>query len=309
MRRRALLALAFLPFVARGQPARRPYYRIGFVAAAEDRLTREFVEAMKDLGYEEGRHYALVLRAAPEELLALQPDVLVANASSTAAALKAKTATIPIVLAGATDPVAEGLAESLSRPGANLTGMTSYSQALHARLVEFANVLLPGAKRMGFVVNPDHLLAQGYEAVARRAARRVGVEIVAYPVRAGWDLERLGEQLARAQVDALLVSADAALYSLRERLVKAALDVGVPTISALPDFAEPGALATYGHDPAANWRRAASYVDRILKGAKPAELPIEQPTQFELVVNMRTAAGLGIVLPQATLLLSSRRIE
>jgi putative tryptophan/tyrosine transport system substrate-binding protein len=288
MRRRALLALAFLPLLARGQSARRPYYRIGFVAAAEDRLTREFIDGMRDLGYEEGRHYSLLLRTEPDELLALQPDVLVASASSTAAALKAKTATIPIVMAGATD---------------------SATVALHARLVEFAGVLLPGAKRMGFVVNPDHPLAQGYEAVARRAARRANLEIVSFPVRAGWDLERLGEQLAKAQVDALVVSADPALYALRERLVKAALDVGVPTISALPDFVEPGALATYGHDPAANWRRAASYVDRILKGGKPAELPIEQPTQFELVINVRTAKALRISIPQSVLLRADRVVE
>lgn len=287
MRRRALLALAFLPFVARGQPARRPYYRIGFVAAGEERLAREFVEAMRDLGYEEGRHYALVQRAGADELLALQPDVLVAGASG-AAALKAKTATIPIVMAGASD---------------------SATQILHARLVEFARLLLPGAKRMAFVVNPDHPLAQGYETMARRAARRVGVEIIAFPVRAGWDVERLGEQLAKAQADALVVSADPALHALRQRLVKAALDVGVPTISALPDFAEPGALATYGHDPAAGWRRAAGHVDRILKGAQPAELPAEQAAQFELVVNVRTARALRIAIPQSVLLRADRVVE
>src|SRR5688572_18392820 len=109
MRRRALLALAFLPLLARGQSARRPYYRIGFVAANEDRLTREFIDGMRDLGYEEGRHYSLLLRAEPDELVALQPDVLVASASSTAALLKAKTATIPIVMAGASDSATQAL--------------------------------------------------------------------------------------------------------------------------------------------------------------------------------------------------------
>jgi len=212
-------------------------------------------------------------------------------------------------MATAIDPVAEGLADSLARPGGNVTGLTSLSQELHAKLVEFTHLLLPKAKRLAFVVNPDHVLAKSHHAVAARAARSLGIRLVPIEVRAAWDLESLADKVARAQADALIVSADAVLFGLREGLVKAGLAAGVPTISVLSEFAEPGALATYGHDVKANFRRSARYVDRILKGAKPGELPIEQPSQFELVVNLRTAKALRISIPQAVLLRADRVVE
>ena len=312
------LAASALPLAAAAQPARRPYYRIGFLGSS-DALLREFIDGMRDLGYEENRHYSLVSRdyhgdrsrIAPlaDELIALQPDVVVANVSSTAAVLKSKSATLPIVMATAIDPVAEGLAESLVHPGGNVTGLTSLSQELHAKLVEFTHLLMPKAKRIGFVVNPDHVLAKSHQAVAARAARSLGMRLVLIEVRAPWDLESLAERIAKAQADALVVSADAVLFGLREGLVKAGLAAGVPTLSVLSEFAEPGALATYGHDVKANFRRSARYVDRILKGAKPGELPIEQPSQFELVVNLRTAKALRIAIPQAVLLRADRVVE
>jgi len=312
------LAAAAVPLAAAAQPARRPYYRIGFLGGG-DALLREFIDGMRDLGYEEDRHYSLVSRnyhgdrsripALADELIALRPDVVVANVSSTAAVLKSKSATIPIVMATAIDPVAEGLADSLARPGGNVTGLTSLSQELHAKLVEFTHLLLPKAKRLAFVVNPDHVLAKSHHAVAARAARSLGIRLVPIEVRAAWDLESLADKVARAQADALIVSADAVLFGLREGLVKAGLAAGVPTISVLSEFAEPGALATYGHDVKANFRRSARYVDRILKGAKPGELPIEQPSQFELVVNLRTAKALRISIPQAVLLRADRVVE
>jgi putative ABC transport system substrate-binding protein len=312
------LAAAVASPISGQQPARRPYYRIGFIGGG-DALRREFVEGMQELGYEEGRHYSLLAReyqndrskiaALADELIALQPDVLVASVSSAAAVVKSRTATIPIVMATAIDPVAEGLAQSLVRPGGNVTGLTSLSQALHAKLVEFTHVLLPRAKRIAFVVNPDHVLVKSHQATAGRAARSLGLELVALPVRAAWDLHGLPEKLAKAQADVLVVSADAVLFGLREGLVKAGLAAGVPTISVLSEFVEPGALATYGPDLKANFRGAARYVDRILKGARPGELPIEQPTQFELVINVRTAKALRITIPQAVLLRADRVVE
>ena len=212
-------------------------------------------------------------------------------------------------MATAIDPVAEGLAESLVRPGGNVTGLTSLSQELHAKLVEFTHLLLPKAKRLAFVVNPDHALARSHQAVAARAARSLGIRLAPIEVRAARDLESLADRIVKAQADALVVSADAVLSGLREGLVKAGLAAGVPTVSVLAEFAEPGALATYGHDLKANFRRSARYVDHILKGAKPAELPIEQPTQFELVVNLRTAKALRIAIPQAVLLRADRVVE
>lgn len=312
------LAAAAVPLAAAAQPARRPYYRIGLLGGG-DALRREFIDGMRDLGYEENRHYSLVSRdyhgdrskipALADELIALRPDVVVANVSSAAAVLKAKSATLPIVMATAIDPVAEGLAESLVRPGGNVTGLTSLSQELHAKLVEFTHLLLPKAKRLAFVANPDHALARSHQAVAARAARSLGIRLVPVEVRAARDLESLADRIAKAQADALVVSADAVLFGLREGLVKAGLAAGVPTVSVLAEFAEPGALATYGHDLKANFRRSARYVDHILKGAKPAELPIEQPTQFELVVNLRIAKALRISIPQTVLLRADRVVE
>lgn len=312
------LAAAALPLEAAAQPARRPYYRIGFLGGG-DALRREFIDGMRDLGYEENRHYSLVSRdydgdrakigPLADELIALRPDVVVANVSSTAAVLKSKSASIPIVMATAMDPVAEGLADSLARPGGNVTGITSLSQEVHAKLVEFTHLLLPKARRIAFVVNPGHALARSHYAVAARSARSLGIRLVPLEVRAAWDLEPLPERIAKAQAEALIVSADAVLFGLREGLVKAGLAAGVPTISVLSEFAEPGALATYGHDLRANFRGAARYVDRILKGAKPGELPIEQPGQFELVVNLRTAKALRISIPQAVLLRADRVVE
>ena len=312
----ALAATAF-PSLLPAQPARRPYYRIGFIGGG-DALRHEFVEGMRELGYEEGRHYSLVARdfsdrskiaALADELIVLQPDVLVASVSSAAAVVKSRTATIPIVMATGIDPVAEGLAESLVRPGGNVTGLTSLSQELHAKLVEFAHVLMPKAHRLAFVVNPDHVLAKSHQAVAARAAKSLGMQLVPLEVRAARELEPLADKIVKAQADALIVSADAILFGLREGLVKAGLSAGVPTVSVLAEFAQAGALATYGHDLKANFRRAAHYVDRILKGANPAELPIEQPTQFELVVNLRTAKALRISIPQAVLLRADRVVE
>lgn len=313
----ALAASGFTSLLLAQQPVRRPYYRIGFIGGG-DALRHEFVEGMRELGYEEGRHYSLVARdfrdrskiaALADELIVLQPDVLVASVSSAAVVVKSRTATIPIVMVTGIDPVAEGLAESLVRPGGNVTGLTSLSQEVHAKLVEFAHVLMPKAHRLAFVVNPDHVLAKSHQAVAARAARSLGLRLVPLEVRAARELEPLADKIVKAQADALIVSADAILFALREGLVKAGLSAGVPTVSVLAEFAQAGALATYGHDLKANFRRAARYVDRILKGASPAELPIEQPTQFELVVNLRTARALRIPIPQAVLLRADRVVE
>jgi putative tryptophan/tyrosine transport system substrate-binding protein len=302
----------------RAQQARGPY-RIGFIHAADDRLGREFLEGMRELGYEEGRHYVLIARfydrnraripSIADELIALRSDVIVTDTSGTAAFVKARTETIPIVMVSGIDPVGDGLAQSLAHPGGNVTGMTSLGEDQHARLVEVLHLLMPKARRIAFAVNPDRALAASYQAVATRAARSLGLELVPVVLRARWDVEALAEKLAALQADALVVSADAMLFGLREEIVQAGLAAGVPTLSLLPDFAQPGALATYGPDLAGNFRGAARYVDLILRGAKPAELPIGQPKQLELVLNVRTAKALRISIPQAVLLRADRVVE
>ena len=316
-------ALAAGPLSAVGQQGR--VHRVGFMIAgsAESadarRFLREFTEGMRELGYEAGRNYRLDVRyygndrgriaVLADQLVALKPDVLVANVSSTASILKDRTSEIPIVMASAIDPVGEGLAATLARPGGTVTGMTSLSQELHGKLVELSRQMMPRLKRLGFLVNPGQLLAKSHEAVAARAAKALGLDLVHFEVRHARDVDRLADQLSAAQADALVVAADLLLFNLREHIVAAALGAGVPTIAVLPDFARRGALATYGPDVAANYRGAARYVDKILKGAKPANLPIEPPTQFELVLNMRTALALHITIPKEVLLRADRVIE
>ena len=313
----SMAGLALSP-VLRAQQA-RGRYRIGFVHAADDRLGREFLEGMRELGYEEGRHYVLLARyyegnraripSIADELIALRPEVIVADTAGTAAFIKARTASIPIVMASGIDPVGDGLAHSLSRPGGNVTGLASLGEEQHAKVLEVLQLLMPKARRIAFAVNPDRALAASWQSAATRAARSLGMELVPVVLRARWDVETLTERLASMRADALVVSADGMLFGLREELVKAGLAAGVPTLSLLPEFAPPGALATYGPDLAANFRGAARYVERILKGASPAELPIEQPRQLELVLNVRTAKALRIAIPQAVLLRADRVVE
>ena len=190
-----------------------------------------------------------------------------------------------------------------------MTGLASLGPDDYAKLVEFAHVLMPRARRIAFAINPDHAQARPSQARASRAARALGLELVPVTVRARWDLETLPERLAAMQADALLVSAEPLLLRLREDLVKAALAAGVPTLSPLAEFAPPGAIATYGPGAAAGFRGAARYVERILKGTPPGELPIGTPAQLELVLNVRTAKALRIPIPQAILLRADRVVE
>ena len=315
----AVLALAAAPVHA------QKAHRVGLVIAGQStgpdarRFLRAFTEGMRELGYDEPRNLVLDVRyyggdrnriaVLADSLIASNPDVLVADVSRTAAVIRDRTETIPIVVASGLDPVGEGLAASLERPGANVTGLTSLSQAMHAQLIELAHGLLPRAKRIAFLVNPGHAAAKSHEEVARRSAKAHGLELDRLELRAAAGLDDFGERLAAAQVQALVVSADVLLFSLRERIVRAATRAGVPTLGVLPQFALRGALAAYGPDVAANFRAAARYVDRILKGAKPGELPMEPPKQFELVLNMKVANAFRITVPKAVLLRADRVIE
>ena len=327
-RRAALLATAAvllssaLPLSA--QRAGR-IYRVGFVMGgtpeSEDarRFSRAFLEGMKERGYEEGRNFVLAMRhygidrqkLAPlaDELIAWEPDVLVANVSSTAAVLQKRTATIPIVMVTSLDVVGEGLVASLARPGGNITGMTSLGDAMDAKLVELIRELLPRAKRFALLVNPAQALSKSREAAAAQAAKALALEMVPLHLNGGADVARFAKRLSAERVDALLVATDAVLFGLRDKVVLAALEARLPVVALLPEFIASGAVATLGYDLAANYRGAARYVDRILKGARPGELPIEQPTQFELVLNLKAAKALGLAVPSSVLVRAGRVIE
>jgi putative ABC transport system substrate-binding protein len=283
------------------------------------RFLRAFMEGMKEHGYEESLNFVLAVRhygsdrakilVLADELIAWKPDVVVANVSSTAAVLQKKTTSIPIVMVTSLDVVGEGLVPSLARPGGNLTGMTSLGQAMDAKLVELIRELLPRAGRFAILVNPGQALSKSRQAAAAQAAKALALEMVTLQVTGASDMEQFAERLSTARADALLIATDAVLFGLRDAVVQAALKTRLPAVALLPEFIASGAVATLGFDMAGNYRAAARYVDRILRGAKPGELPIEQPTQFELVVNLKAAKALGLSIPSPVLVRADRVIE
>jgi putative ABC transport system substrate-binding protein len=323
-RRTALLAaaLAATAFPLYGQRGER-VYRVGLIMGTDNddarRFLRAFTEGMKERGYEQGRNVVIEVRhygsdiaripALVDELIAWNTDVLVANVSSTAAVLKKKTATIPIVMITAIDAVAEGLVASLARPGGNITGMTSLGPAMYAKLVDLARELLPQATRLALVLNPRHSLSKSYEAACAQAAKALGLQMVTLHVTGAPDIRHFAERLSQAHADALVIATDGVLFTLRDQVVETGLKARLPTIALLPEFIASGAVAALGFDMIGNYRAAARYVDRILKGAKPGQLPVEQPTRFELTLNLKTARSLGLVIPQPVLVRADRVIE
>jgi putative ABC transport system substrate-binding protein len=324
VKRRAVLlaaaALASMPLLAQRAGRMR---RVGLIAGGETkdahRFVQAFMEGMKEHGYHEGRDFELAVRsydteranipALADELIAWQADVIVANISSTAAILKKKTSTVPIVMVTAVDAVAEGLVQSLARPGGNITGMTSFGPAQHAKLVELARELLPRARRIALAANPNHALSKSYVEVAAEAAKARGLEMVTLEVRSASELEQFAERLRAARADVLVIATDAVLWRLRDGIVDAGFKARLPAVALLPEFIDAGAVATLGYDITGNYRGAARYVDRIFKGAKPADLPVEQPTQFELALNLKSAKGLGITIPPALIARANRIVE
>ena len=316
----AMFAAAATPLHA--QPAGRAA-RVGVVMGDDSndagRFLQAFKDGMKEHGYEENRNLELAVldygrdrakaAAVADQLIGWTPAVIVANVSSVARIVQERTRTIPIVMVTALDPVGEGLVSSLVRPGGNLTGMASLGQAIDVKLVELVRELVPGARRFALLVNPAQALSRSREEAAAKAAKALALEMAILHVRGAGDISRLGQNLEQERAEALVIATEALLFSLRDELVRAALRARVPSVALLPEFALSGAVASYGHDIAASFHGAARYVARILKGAKPAELPIEQPTRFQLVLNARSARALGLTIPAALLVRADSVIE
>jgi putative ABC transport system substrate-binding protein len=315
-----MFAAAATPLHA--QPAGRAA-RVGVVMGDDSndagRFLQAFKDGMKEHGYEENRNLELAVldygrdrakaAAVADQLIGWTPAVIVANVSSVARIVQERTRTIPIVMVTALDPVGEGLVSSLVRPGGNLTGMASLGQAIDVKLVELVRELVPGARRFALLVNPAQALSRSREEAAAKAAKALALEMAILHVRGAGDISRLGQNLEQERAEALVIATEALLFSLRDELVRAALRARVPSVALLPEFALSGAVASYGHDIAASFHGAARYVARILKGAKPAELPIEQPTRFQLVLNARSARALGLTIPAALLVRADSVIE
>jgi putative ABC transport system substrate-binding protein len=311
-----VLALLAAPLAAEAQQSGR-IWRIGILQTSAPRDEAARVAALEqglaELGYVGGRNILLVNRNAgqqvsrlPElaiELVHSRVDVIVTSVNPATLAAKKATTTIPIVMAVGVEPVAAGLVASLAKPGANVTGLTFDVDAtqLAAKRLEILKELIPSVSRVAVLWNPGYgpglLRLKGTE----EAGRRLGITIVSVQLSEGGDTDRAFAEIRRAPAEAVTVLSDPVIVARRAEIAELAARYRVPAIYALREWVEDGGLISYATSLNDQWRRAARYVDKILKGAKPADLPMEQPSKFELIINMKTAKALGLAIPPAVL--------
>jgi putative ABC transport system substrate-binding protein len=297
------------------QPAKVP--RIGFLAtnlAANPSSHEAFLQGLRDLGYVEGRDVVIEYRdgegkddrlpALAVELAALKVDVIVAAAGTLPAlAAKQATRTVPIVFIAVGDPVTSALVTSLARPGGNLTGLSAVSPELASKWLELLKQAVSRVSRVAFLWQPGALGGADKEVLkeAEVAARALGVRLQFVEARGPADIDRAFSEMTRARTGALAVLSTPMFASERRRLLDLAAKNRLPTMFSFRGYVDAGGLMSYGPNLADLFRRAATYVDKILKGAKPADLPVEQPTKFELVINLKTAKALGLTIPPSLL--------
>ncbi len=281
-----------------------------------DRSTAAFLDGMRALRYRYGEHFVTESRSTggdPErlptlaaELVGLQPDVIIAGGGLPAVALKQATATIPIVMAASVDPVGQGLVQSLARPGGNVTGLSLQSTETIGKRLELLKELVPGAAPVAVLwYRADPLDWQ----VAEAAARSRGWKLLSLELRDVAEIEAAIKAASAARASALLVLGGGVYFAHARRIAEIATSQRLPTMFGLRPLVEAGGLMSHGADLNDIWRRAATYVDKILKGAKPGDLPVEQPTKFELVINLKTARALGVTIPQSLLLRADEVIQ
>jgi putative ABC transport system substrate-binding protein len=311
--RRAFISLlgaaAAWPLATRAQQAAMPV--IGFLSGsslAERRpVLASFRQALAEAGYVEGQNVAIEYRwvegqynrlpAQAADLVRRQVAVLVAGDGPSALAAKAATTTIPIVFSTGIEPVQAGLITSLSRPGGNLTGFNLIAGPLPAKQLGLLHELLPAAGTIALLINPTNANADRDAATVQDAARGIGVQILVTRAVAESDFETMFATLARERADALLVNSDVFFTSRRDQIVALAARHALPVMSAWREFPMAGGLISYGPSLSAAFRQIGVYTGKILKGAKPADLPVVQPTAFELVINLKTAKALAIEVP------------
>ena len=303
------------------QPARVP--RIGWISYGSPplgsslRLEGAVLQALRDLGYVEGKNIAFDVRYAegrperiPElatELVRLKVDAIIAMGGDIARVAKKATGTIPIVMGSSEDPVRAGLVASLAHPGGNVTGVTWLMDELAGKRLELLKEAVPGISRVAILWNPAHLDDELGE--MRRASRALGMQLQSVELLRPGELDGALQAAGRGRPQALVIVPSRLTNFLRGRLADFAGRSRLPMVSGWKEFAEAGGLMTYGPDRLLGSQRVAAYVDKILKGAKPADLPVEQPTRFELVINMKTAKALGITFPPSILIRADQVIQ
>ena len=320
MRRAVLLVLFLLAsaLVVEAQLSGK-VYRIGVLAHDDAAGVQTFRQALRDLGYTEGRNLVIEARydkgnaealpALAAELVKLKVDAILAASSTYVRAAKQATTTIPIVFAVHNDPVGTGDVASLAHPGGNITGTTQMATDLSAKQLGLLKETVPGISRVGVLWNPTTPSHGPALKEIESAARTLGVQLTRLAAAHESELDRAFAAAARDRIEALFVLTSPMIAQHSGRVVSQAMKHRLPTMYAARSFAEAGGLLAYGPDQLDLYRRAAGYVDRILKGAKPANLPVEQPTKFELVVNLKTAKTLGLTIPPSVLLRADQVLE
>jgi putative tryptophan/tyrosine transport system substrate-binding protein len=311
-----LLGGLFSPVAAEAQQATK-VARIGYLATnlAGNPHGREAVrQGLRDLGYVEGRNVVIEYRdaegklerlpALAAELVALKVDVIVTASTAAALAAKQATRTLPIVFAVAADPVTDGLVTSLARPGGNVTGLSLLSPELVGKCQEHLKRAVPGVSRVAVLWQPGtygERTEKDMLKAADVAARALGVRLQVVEARSPADFDRAFSDMTRARAGALTVLGGGMFFGERRRLVALTAKNRLPAVYPQREYVDAGGLMAYGPSLADMYRRAATYVDKILKGAKPGDLPVEQPTKFELVINLKTAKALGLTIPPSVL--------
>ena len=308
--------LVIAPLAAEAQQAAK-VPRIGWLAinfAAGAQLRAAFLQGLSDLGYVEGRSFVIEYRDAegkPErlpalaaELVALKVDALVAPGTLAALAAKRATKTIPIVFPTVGDPVTDGLVTTLARPGGNVTGLSNLSPELVGKCLELLHQAIPGVRRVAILWQPGAVPERTGKDIRKRAevaGQALGIRLQFVEVGGPADFDRAFSDMTRARAGALIVHPFAMFINERKRLVDLPSKIRLPAVYGTRESVDAGGLMSYGPNLADSFRRAATYVDKILKGAKPADLPVEQPTKFELVINLKTAKALGLTIPPSLL--------
>jgi putative tryptophan/tyrosine transport system substrate-binding protein len=325
MRRRTFIMLfgsaaATWPLASHAQPK---IPRIGFMgnstAALEANLVDAFREGLRELGYEEGRNIAIEYRwadgnydefpALVAELIAAKVDAIVTAGTPAALAVKSATTTVPLVMVAVGDPIGTGLVPSLARPGGNLTGLSSIAPDLEGKRLQLLREVTPALSHVAMFINslnPFHVSSMRQ---ANDAAQAMGIKLQLHDIRKSEDLDDAFAAIRKERPDALLILADRVFLHNRERIVDVANEQRLPNVNAYKELVEVGGLMSYGPSYEDMHKRAAIYVDKILKGAKPADLPIEQPSKFTFIVNLKAAKALGVTVPSQLLGLADQLIE
>jgi len=327
MKRREFITLlggaaAAWPLAARAQQAGK-VWRIGFLSAvacsAASGSYASFVQGMRELGYVEGKDFVIEWRSVEgkyerfreiaEEFVRLKVDVFVTGVTAALPALKRATTTIPIVMAYSTDPVGNGLVASLVHPGGNITGLAGSSDDSSPKQMELLTTIVPNVSHIGLLGNPSTETYSSVLSNAQDAAQKVGLSLVPIEARNSREIEDAFAAFAKERVPAVMVAVDAVFFGQRWRIAELALANRLATMFALREYAEAGGLMSYGENVADFFRRAASFVDKIFKGANPGDLPVEQPTKFNLVINRKTADALGVTIPPQLYIFADEVIE